>query len=67
MTSAAIRPDAFQDLSRTGVDWERRVEAMRNLLGDSTRRLLSLDDTRSGFESFGIEKYRSLSFYRRRL
>ena len=66
MTSAAIRPDAFQDWSRTG-SWERRVEAMRNLLGDSTRRLLSLDDTRRGFESFGIEKYRSLSFYRRRL
>ncbi len=49
------------------VDWERRVEAIRNLLGDSTRRLVSLDEMRRGFESFGLEKYRSLSFYRRRL
>lgn len=48
-------------------DWEKRVEAIRNLLGDSTRRLVSLDEMRRGFESFGVEKYRALSFYRRRL
>lgn len=47
--------------------WEKKVEAIRNLLGDSTRRLVSLDEMRHGFESFGIEKYRSYSFYRRRL
>ncbi len=49
------------------LEWEKRVEAIRNLLGDSTRRLVSLDEMRRGFESFGPEKYRSLSFYRRRL
>ncbi|WP_375464225.1 nitrile hydratase [uncultured Methylobacterium sp.] len=49
------------------LDWERRVEAIRNLLGDSTRRIVSLDEMRRGFESFGSETYRSLSFYRRRL
>ncbi len=54
-------------LEPTWVEWEKRVEAIRNLLGDSTRRLVSLDEMRRGFESFGIEKYRSLSFYRRRL
>lgn len=48
-------------------DWEKRVEAIRNLLGDSTRRLVSLDEMRRGFESFGAEKYNALSFYRRRL
>lgn len=48
-------------------DWEKRVEAIRNLLGDSTRRLVSLDEMRRGFESFGVEKYKVLSFYRRRL
>ncbi|ACB81920.1 conserved hypothetical protein [Methylorubrum populi BJ001] len=49
------------------LDWEKRVEAIRNLLGDSTRRVISLDEMRRGFESFGPEKYRTLSFYRRRL
>ena len=49
------------------IEWEKRVEAIRNLLGDSTRRLVSLDEMRRGFESFGLERYRSLSFYRRRL
>ena len=47
--------------------WEKRVEAIRNLLGDGTRRLVSLDEMRRGFESFGLEKYRAYSFYRRRL
>ena len=47
--------------------WEKQVEAIRNLLGDGVRRLLSLDELRRGFESFGEEKYKSLSFYRRRL
>lgn len=48
-------------------EWEKRVEAIRNLLGDSTRRLVSLDEMRRGFESFGMDKYQALSFYRRRL
>lgn len=47
--------------------WEKQVEAIRNLLGDSTRRVISLDELRLGFESFGIEKYSNYSFYRRRL
>jgi hypothetical protein len=46
---------------------EKQVEAVRNLLGDSMRRLVSLDEMRRGFESFGVEKYKALSFYRRRL
>ena len=47
--------------------WEKQVEAVRNLLGDGTRRMLSLDELRRGFESFGLAKYQALSFYRRRL
>jgi hypothetical protein len=47
--------------------WEKQVEAIRNLLGDGTRRMLSLDELRRGFESFGEEKYKKYSFYRRRL
>lgn len=47
--------------------WEKQSEAIRNLLGDSSRRMVSLDEIRKGFESFGAEKYASYSFYRRRL
>lgn len=47
--------------------WEKQSEALRALLGDGTRRLVSLDELRRGFESFGAEKYEGLSFYRRRL
>lgn len=47
--------------------WEKQVEAIRGLLGDGTRRIVSLDEVRRGFESFGVEKYDTLSFYRRRM
>lgn len=47
--------------------WEKQTEAVRNLLGDGTRRIISLDEMRRGFESFGADKYKTLSFYRRRL
>lgn len=47
--------------------WEKQVEAIRNLLGDATRRVISLDELRLGFESFGADKYEHYSFYRRRL
>ena len=47
--------------------WEKQAEAIRNLLGDGSRRLVSLDEIRLGFESFGLEKYQAYSFYRRRI
>ncbi len=47
--------------------WEKQAEAIRNLLGDNSRRVVSLDEIRLGFESFGLEKYQAFSFYRRRL
>jgi hypothetical protein len=47
--------------------WEKQTEAIRNLLGDGTRRIISLDEMRRGFENFGAEKYGQYSFYRRRL
>ena len=47
--------------------WEKQVEAIRGLLGDGTRRIVSLDEVRRGFETFGADKYNTLSFYRRRL
>jgi hypothetical protein len=47
--------------------WEKQVEAIRILIGDDARRLMSSDELRRGFESFTEEKYDGLSFYRRRL
>ncbi len=47
--------------------WEKQTEAVRDLLGDGTRRIISLDEMRRGFESFGADKYKAFSFYRRRL
>lgn len=47
--------------------WEKQSEALRSLLGDGARRLVSLDELRRGFESFGLDKYQAYSFYRRRL
>ena len=47
--------------------WEKKIEAIRSLLGDGTRQLVSVDEVRLGYESFGIEKYKAYSFYRRRI
>ena len=46
--------------------WEKEAEAIRNLLGDSARHLVSLDEIRHAFETFGEEKYHR-PFYERRL
>lgn len=46
--------------------WEKRVEAIRGLLGGESRRLVSLDEVRLAYESFSLEQYQSYSFYRRR-
>jgi hypothetical protein len=65
-----IGGDPAGPIPRRELPWlhcEKQVEAVRNLLGDGTRRMISLDELRRGFESFGAEKYQALSFYRRRL
>ncbi len=65
-----IGGDAAGAIPRTELawlHWEKQTEAIRNLLGDGTRRIVSLDEMRRGFENFGAEKYKALSFYRRRL
>jgi hypothetical protein len=47
--------------------WHKQNEAMRGLLGDPLRRMLTVDEVRRAFESFGEQKYNTLSFYERRL
>lgn len=58
---------AIPKLELPWMHWEKQTEAVRNLLGDGTRRIISLDEMRRGFESFGEDKYKKWSFYRRRL
>lgn len=48
-------------------DWARRSEAMRGLLGDALRRMLTVDEMRRAYESYGEDLYKSLDFYERRL
>ncbi|MCA3070534.1 MAG: nitrile hydratase subunit beta [Rhodocyclaceae bacterium] len=47
--------------------WHKQNEAMRGLLGDPVRRMVTVDEMRRAFESFGEAKYNTLSFYERRL
>ena len=47
--------------------WHKQNEALRGLLGDQLRRMVSVDEVRRAFESFGEDKYNRLSFYERRL
>lgn len=46
-------------------DWQRRGEAMRVAL-ERKNALISLDELRRGFETFGEELYSTLGFYERR-
>lgn len=45
--------------------WQKLSEALRNLLGDQRRKLVSVDEVRRVFETFGQEKY-DAGFYERR-
>jgi nitrile hydratase subunit beta len=46
-------------------DWQKLSEAIRNAL-DQKHKMVSLDELRRAFESFGKELYQSLGFYERR-
>ena len=45
--------------------WERRVDAVHQLLGDPRRRILRVDELRWMRESMGAEDYERLSYYER--
>ena len=45
--------------------WEKRVDAMRMLLGDNKRKLLRADGLRNAIESMGEDLYLELSYYER--
>ena len=45
--------------------WEKRVDAMRMLLGDRKRRIMRSDGLRNAIETMGEDLYLELSYYER--
>ncbi|MDA1091351.1 MAG: nitrile hydratase subunit beta [Proteobacteria bacterium] len=45
--------------------WEKRVDAIMRLVGDDTRKLMSVDELRRGIEELGPGAYDELNYYER--
>ena len=45
--------------------WEKRIDAIRLLLADRKRRLITVDEMRRGIESLGKDAYDGLGYYER--
>ena len=45
--------------------WEKRIDAIRLLLSDKQRQLLTVDELRRGIESLGKDAYDKLTYYER--
>lgn len=43
--------------------WEKRVDAIRGLLGDKKRRVMRADGLRNAIETMGEDLYKELSYY----
>jgi len=45
--------------------WEKRVDAIRSLLSDNQRNMLSVDELRRAIEDLGAEAYDRYNYYER--
>ena len=45
--------------------WEKRIDAIRALLCDGKRRLMTVDELRRGIEDLGAKAYDEMSYYER--
>ena len=45
--------------------WEKRVDAMVNLLAAKTRKLMTVDELRKNIEAIGPDAYDRMSYYER--
>ncbi len=45
--------------------WEKRVDAIKALLSDDRRKLLTTDEMRRGIEDLGADAYERYSYYER--
>ncbi len=60
LPAGPVRPSEHES-----VLWEKRVDALMTLLGDSRRRLLRVDELRQGIEQLGPGAYDEMSYYER--
>tara|TARA_Y100000588_G_scaffold38969_1_gene37334 strand:- start:1061 stop:1360 length:300 start_codon:yes stop_codon:yes gene_type:complete len=49
----------------TSEPWEKRVDAIRSLLSDEQRNMLSVDELRRAIEDLGAEAYDRYNYYQR--
>lgn len=47
--------------------WQHRLDAMRRVLGDKKRHLITLDEMRRAIEDLPPEKYHGMAFFDRRM
>ncbi len=45
--------------------WEKRIDAIRRLLSDDKRRMMTVDELRRGIEELGAKAYDKMSYYER--
>lgn len=56
-------PDPIDYAEHTLMDWERRIDALRGVLGD--KGYMTVDELRRAIENLPPERYRALSYYQR--
>jgi hypothetical protein len=60
------RPAGTIDRTEHTLDpWEKRVDAIVQLLSDPSRRMIRVDELRRAIEGLGAEEYDRLSYYER--
>jgi len=57
--------DSIDKTERTLEPWEKRVDVLRNLLGDKARQVLTTDELRDAIENLGEKAYDDHSYYER--
>jgi hypothetical protein len=56
---------AIEKAERDLEPWEKRVDVLRNLLGDKARQVLTTDELRNAIENLGESAYKDNSYYER--
>lgn len=56
---------AIEKSERALEPWEKRVDVLRNLLGDKTHQVLTTDELRDAIENLGEKAYEDNSYYER--
>lgn len=60
-----LEAGAVEISEHASAPWEKRVDAIKALLSDEKRNLLTTDELRRGIEDLGAEAYDRYSYYER--